>query len=192
MRVRNYALLGVLLFATASYAKPPSDEALAKVALPKEQLNAMLADAVFRDRATPVSAFVLGIEPMCKLYAAAADKSVARHLPQWRKNLLRAFRDIVPPQALEQAVGEGTIGRNRLGQYMNQIGAVMEQSSGALLKQSTADVLQEIASASASVKIGDIDQDARNRELRAHVAKTGKLCGVVNAANSSVKLESLN
>jgi hypothetical protein len=183
------ALAGI---AAPAQAQDPSDEALAKIALPKEQLNAMLADAVFTDRAMAINAFLLGIEPTCKIYAAAAEKAVVKYLPAWRKNLLAAFRTVVPADTLTSAAAEGPTGRNRLGGYMNQIGAVMEQSSQTILDQSSAEVRREIGAAAAGVNPGKIDQQARMRELQEQIAKTGKLCGVINAADNLAKSESLN
>lgn len=178
--------------ATPAIAQAPSDEAITKIALPKEQLTGMLADAVFKDRSMAINAFLLGIEPTCKVYAAAADKSVAKHLPLWNANVLRAYRQIVPAETLAQAAAEGPTGRNRLAEYMPQIGAVMEQSSGGLLKQSATEVLREIGSAAAGVNPAKVDQKARIAELQEQIAKTGKLCGVINAADNIAKSESLN
>jgi hypothetical protein len=190
MRAALVAL--TVAIAAPAMAQAPSDEALTKIALPKEQLNGMLAEAVFKDRSMAINAFLLGIEPTCKVYASAADKSVAKHLPVWRTNVLRAFREVVPPEKLSQAVAQGPIGRNQLSEYMDQIGAVVEQSSGALLKQSAAEVLREIGSAAAGVNPAKVDQNARIRELQEQIAKTGKLCGVINAADNIAKSESLN
>jgi hypothetical protein len=178
--------------ATPAMAQTPSDEALTKIALPKEQLSGMLADAVFKDRSMAINAFLLGIEPTCKVYASAADKSVAKHLPLWRENVLRAYRQIVPAATLVQAVAEGAAGRNRITEYMPQIGAVMEQSSGGLLKQSATEVLLEIGSAAAGINPAKVDQKTRIAELQEQIAKTGKLCGVINAADNINKSESLN
>jgi hypothetical protein len=178
--------------ATPAIAQTPSDEAITKIALPKEQLTGMLADAVFKDRSMAINAFLLGIEPTCKVYASAADKSVAKHLPLWRANVLRAYRQIVPAETLAQAAAEGLAGRNRLAEYMPQIGAVMEQSSGGLLKQSATEVLREIGSAAAGINPAKVDQKARIVELQEQIAKTGKLCGVINAADNINKSESLN
>lgn len=178
--------------AAPAQAQDPSDEALAKIALPKEQLTAMLADAVFTDRSMAINAFLLGIEPTCKVYGVAADKAMAKYLPVWRKNLLAAFRTVVPADTLTSAAAEGPIGRNRLADYMNQIGAVMERSSQTILDQSRAEVLREIGAAAANVNPGKIDQQARMRELEEQIAKTGKLCGVINAADNLAKSESLN
>lgn len=187
----------VLIALAASIAAPaiaqtPSDEAITKIALPKEQLTGMLADAVFKDRSMAIHAFLLGIEPTCKVYATASDKSVAKHLPLWNANVLRAYRQIVPAETLAKAVAEGPTGRNRLAEYMPQIGAVMEQSSGGLLKQSATEVLREIGSAAAGVNPAKVDQKARIAELQEQIAKTGKLCGVINAADNIAKSESLN
>ena len=178
--------------AAPAIAQAPSDEAITKIALPKEQLTGMLADAVFKDRSMAIHAFLLGIEPTCKVYAAAADKSVAKHLPLWNANVLRAYRQIVPAETLAKAVAEGPTGRNRLAEYMPQIGAVMEQSSAGLLKQSATEVLREIGSAAAGVNPAKVDQKARIAELQEQIAKTGKLCGVINAADNIAKSESLN
>ena len=178
--------------ATPAIAQAPSDEAITKIALPKEQLTGMLADAVFKDRSMAIHAFLLGIEPTCKVYAAAADKSVAKHLPLWNANVLRAYRQIVPAETLAKATAEGPAGRGRLAEYMSQIGAVMEQSSGGLLKQSATEVLREIGSAAAGVNPAKVDQKARIAELQEQIAKTGKLCGVINAADNIAKSESLN
>lgn len=178
--------------ATQALAEDLSDEALAKVALPKEQLTAMLADAVFRDRSMAIHAFLLGIEPTCTVYAAAADKAMTKYLPAWRKNLLLAYRTVVPTATLTAAVAEGPVGRNRLGGYMDQIGAVMEQSSQTILNQSSSEILREIGAAAAGINPGKIDQQARMRELQDQIAKTGKLCGVINAADNIAKSESLN
>lgn len=187
----------VLIALTASLAVPaiaqtPSDEAIIKIALPKEQLVGMLADVVFKDRSMAIHAFLLGIDPTCKVYASAADKSVAKHLPLWNTNVLRAYRQIVPAETLAQAVAEGPAGRNRLNEYLPQIGAMMEQSSGGLLKLSAAEVLREIGSAAADVNPAKIDQKARIAELQEQIAKTGKLCGVIDAADNIAKSESLN
>jgi hypothetical protein len=190
MRATLIALAAAL--ASPAAAQTPSDDALTKIALPKEQLSGMLADAVFKDRSMAINAFLLGIEPTCKVYASAADKSMAKHLPLWRENVLRAYRQIVPAATLAQAVAEGTAGRNRITEYMPQIGAVMEQSSGSLLKQSATEVLREIGSAAAGVNPAKVDQKARIAELQAQIAKTGKLCGVINAADNLAKSESLN
>lgn len=194
MRTALLAICAAVMVGTAApaLAQDPTDEALAKIALPKEQLNAMLADAVFRDRSMAINAFLLGIEPTCKVYAAAADKAMTKYLPAWRKNLLAAFRTVVPTTTLTAAAAEGPIGRNRLGAYMDQIGAAMEQSSQSILDQSSAEVLREIGTAAAGVNPGKIDQQARMRELQEQIAKTGKLCGVINAADNIAKSESLN
>lgn len=190
MRATLIALAAAL--ASPAAAQTPSDDALAKIALPKEQLSGMLADAVFKDRSMAIHAFLLGIEPTCKIYTIASEKSVAKHLPIWRTNVLSAFRQIVPAETLAQAAAEGPIGRNRLGSYMDQIGAVVEQSSGAILKESAIEVLREIGSAAAGVNPAKVDQQARIVELQEQIAKTGKLCGVINAEGNIAKSESLN
>ena len=190
--IRAVLIALVASIATPAIAQTPSDEAITKIALPKEQLTGMLADAVFKDRSMAINAFLLGIEPTCKVYAAAADKSVAKHLPLWNANVLRAYRQIVPAETLAQAAAEGPTGRNRLAEYLPQIGAVMEQSSGGLLKQSATEVLREIGSAAAGVNPAKVDQKARIAELQEQIAKTGKLCGVINAADNIAKSESLN
>ena len=190
--IRAVLIALVASIATPAIAQTPSDEAITKIALPKEQLTGMLADAVFKDRSMAINAFLLGIEPTCKVYAAAADKSVAKHLPLWNANVLRAYRQIVPAETLAQAAAEGPTGRNRLAEYMPQIGAVMEQSSGGLLKQSATEVLREIGSAAAGVNPAKVDQKALIAELQEQIAKTGKLCGVINAADNIAKSESLN
>lgn len=184
--------LAMTLVASAAQAKPPTDDALAKIALPREQFSAMLADTVFKDRAMAINAFLLGIEPMCSAYSSAADKALARHLADWRRNLLTAFRTVVPADALEAAVAEGPAGRNRLTGYMDRIGAAMEASSAAILDQSRAEVLRDVGAATAGINPGKIDQQARIRELEAQIARTGKLCGVINAADNIAKSESLN
>jgi hypothetical protein len=178
--------------ATPAMAQTPSDDALAKIALPKEQLAGMLAEAVFKDRSMAINAFLLGIEPTCKAYAVAADKSMVKHLPLWRTNVLRAFREVVPAEKLSQAVAEGPVGRNRLSEYMDQIGTVVERSSGGLLKESTSEVLREIGSAAAGINPAKVNQQARIAELQEQIAKTGKLCGVINAADNIANTESLN
>lgn len=185
-------LIGLATAGTTVQAKPPADEALAKIALPREQFSAMLADAVFKDRAMAINAFLLGIEPVCSAYSRAADKALARHMADWRRNLLAAFREVVPDDVLAAAVAEGPTGRNRLGAYMDRIGAVMEGSSGTILDQSRAEVLREIGAATAGINPGKIDQQARMQELQAQIARTGKLCGVINAADNIAKSESLN
>ena len=190
--IRILLITLALSVTTPALAQTPSDEALTKTALPKEQLSGMLADAVFKDRSMAINAFLLGIEPTCKVYASASEKSVAKHLPVWRANVLRAYRQIVPAETLSQAVADGPAGRNRLTEYLPQIGSVMEQSSAALLKQSATEVLREIGSAAAGVNPAKVDQKARIAELQQQIAKTGKLCGVINAADNIAKSESLN
>ena len=190
MRAALFALAAAI--ATPALAQTASDEGITKIALPKEQLTGMLAEAVFKDRSMAINAFLLGIEPTCKVYAGAAEKSVTKHLPLWRTNVLKAYRQIVPAETLAQAVAEGPAGRNRLAEYMPQIGAVMEQSSAGLLKQSATEVLREIGSAAAGVNPAKVDQKARIAELQEQIAKTGKLCGVINAADNIAKSESLN
>jgi hypothetical protein len=152
----------------------------------------MLAEAVFKDRSMAINAFLLGIEPTCKVYASAADKAVVKHLPLWRANVLRAYRQIVPTETLAQVAAEGPASRSRLSGYMSQIGAVMEQSSGGILKESATEVLREIGSAAAGVNPAKVDQKARIAELQEQIAKTGKLCGVINAVDNINKSESLN
>ena len=190
--MRSIIIALAFSIAVPAIAQTPSDEALTKIALPKEQLRGMLAEAVFKDRSMAINAFLLGIEPTCKVYAVAADKSVAKHLPEWSNNVLRAFREVVPPEQLSQAVAKGPIGRNQLSVYMDQIGVAVERSSGALLRQSTAEVLREIGSAAAGINPAQVDQQARIAELQEQIAKTGKLCGVINAADNIAKSESLN
>lgn len=190
MRVALIVLAAAI--ATPAYAQAASDDGIAKIALPKEQLAGMLAEAVFKDRSMAINAFLLGIQPTCKVYAAAADKSVTKHLSVWRTNVLRAYRQIVPADTLAKAVAEGAAGRSRITEYMPQIGAVMEQSSGGLLKQSAGEVLREIGSAAAGVNPAKVDQKARIAELQEQIAKTGKLCGVINAADNIANTESLN
>jgi hypothetical protein len=190
IRIAVIALM--LVVATPAFAQSASDDAIAKIALPKEQLSGMLAEAVFNDRSMAINAFLLGIAPACKAYADAADKSIAKHLPLWRTNVLRAYRQIVPAETLTQAVSEGLAGRSRIAEYMPQISAVMEQSSAGLLKQSASEVLREIGSAAAGVNPAKVDQKGRVAELQEQIAKTGKLCGVINAADNLSQSESLN
>ncbi|MCL6699732.1 hypothetical protein LZ496_13185 [Sphingomonas sp. NSE70-1] len=168
-----------------SCAGPPAvangeatDDGVAAISLPEEQLRYMLGRTVMGTQSGPIAIFALGLDRGCDIFDEAADRAVARNLPKWRANLIRAYRQNVPAAELAEAVEKSPrAARDDLSPYLSAIGSEMKQASDPILMRATAEVLAEMAGEAGSVDRTSIDEAERRKDLQRMKAE-GEVCGV--------------
>ena len=121
---------------------------------------------------------ILGMHDGCDVLDGAIDTAVAKNLPQWRSNLIAAYRDSVPPSQLAEAVQESpSRARSMLHDNLPAIGASMQAKSTELLKSSAVEALGSLSDAASKVDRASIDWKDRERDL-ADIKASGQICGV--------------
>jgi hypothetical protein len=155
-----------------------TDEGIAAIALPEEQLREMLKRTFLGTQSGPMHLYALGMDNGCEVLDDAVDATVERRLPEWRANLIKAYRDNVPADELARAVEESPPGaRSMLQPRMSAIGTAMQRSSEQLLQSSSAEVLEATGAAAEQVDLSSVDQSQREREL-ASASASGEICGI--------------
>ncbi|MDQ3140180.1 MAG: hypothetical protein M3Q15_05590 [Pseudomonadota bacterium] len=154
-----------------------TDEGIAAIALPEEQLRYMLAQTVLTTQTAGMQFYALGYDEGCRIFEDAVDTAVDRHLPQWRVNLAVAYRDKVPSTELAKAVNESPkVAREMLSGHLTAVGTDMQTSSKSLLSQARNEVLEALFAAGSKIDRGSIDPERRAAELRDITAER-KICG---------------
>jgi hypothetical protein len=155
-----------------------TDEGIAAIALPEGQYRDFVKRSALATQSGPMYLGLLGLDKGCDVLDAAADKVVEKNLPQWRANLIAAYRDNVPPAQLAEAVQRSPRpARSMLQQHVPAIGASMQAASEPLLKASAVEVLESLSAEAAKVDRNSIDMEERQRDL-ARMKASGKICGV--------------
>jgi hypothetical protein len=81
-----------------------TDDGIAAIALSEEQYRDMLKRSFLSTQSGSLTLAVLGLDEGCDVLDSAVDEVVKRDLPQWRANLVAAYRSNVPADQLAQAV----------------------------------------------------------------------------------------
>jgi hypothetical protein len=178
--------------AAASCSRPPTvengqatDHGVARIALPEEQLRFMLGQNVLGTMTAPMSLARLGLDRGCDIFEEATERAVASNLPQWRANLIQAYRQNVPPPELAEAVGKSPrAAHEQLGSYLPDIGLDMKQASAPILKKASSEVLSALFDEAYKADRANIDENARMRDLQ-RMKSEGKICGVDRQAAAS-------
>ena len=164
----------------ADYVKDgvATDEGVAAIALPEEQYRYMLKRNALGTMSGPMYIGILGMDEGCDVLNEAVDKVVEGNLPQWRSNLITAYRDNIPPDRLAEAVQESPRrARSMLQDYLPAIANAMEVASAPLLRSSGIKVLEAMGDAAGKVDRATIDMEARQRDL-ARMKDSRQICGV--------------
>ena len=155
-----------------------TDDGIAAIALPEEQLRFMLGQTVMGSQSGPMALYTLGLDRGCEVFEEARDQAVKRQLPQWRTNLIEAYRDNVPAEQLANAVGSSPrAAQKQLASYLPAIGSAMQRASGSLLSTASTQVITEMSNEAGKVDPTSIDQAERQRNLE-RMKSEGKICGV--------------
>jgi len=155
-----------------------TDEGIAAIALPEDQLRLMLGRTVMGSQSGPMALYALGLDRGCEVFEKARDRAVERHLPVWRTNLVAAYRANVPPEKLANAVGSSPRGAQRqLASYLPAVGSEMQRASAALLNTASAEVVADMSNEAGKVNRASIDQSERQKDLE-RMKSEGKICGV--------------
>ena len=171
-------------------AAASTDAAVAALALPEPQFRQMLASVVFTAQTMGMAAFNLGIRGNCAAVRPAFDQAIARHLPVWQANLVKAYRDQVPGDTLDKAATAGAVGGGRLIlPFRDKIGAQMQAASTPLLKVAAAEVLEPVWNAASKVDFKAIDGDKRLAEMRAAKADGSLFCGLMPTTGGARRID---
>jgi len=158
---------------------PASDDAVAAIALPEPQLRGLLPRLLFTTQTMAIGAYNLGIAENCAVVRPAFEAAVARHLPAWKSNLVKAYRDNVPADTLASATADGAVAASTmLKPYVDKIGAQMQAASTDVLKQAAEDVLKPVMDAAMKIDVKSVDGPSRKREMSAAVADGSLFCGL--------------
>ena len=155
-----------------------TDDGIAAIALPEEQYRDMLKRGVLVTQSGAIHIGALGLDKGCAVLDDAVEKVVQEHLPQWRANLIAAYRENVPADRLAEAVEKSPRrAHSMLESYMPAIGSAMKERSQPLLESSGVEVLQATGAAASKVDRKSTNLADRQKELDA-VKASGKICGV--------------
>jgi hypothetical protein len=162
-------------------ASEVSDASIAAVAMPEAQLRAFLARTLFSTQSVPQSFYALGMQKGCGAMRPAFEAAVAQTLPQWRANIVAAYRTAVPAPVLRTALGQTAEQRQAtLAPYLGAIGTAMQSASEPLLRAAAERVTAAMTTAAAGIDIATIDGATRMTELEQAQADGSLTCGVVN------------
>jgi hypothetical protein len=180
---RTVVLAIALVLAACSRSNATSngaatDDGIAAIALPEDQYREMLKRAALGTQSGPMYLGILGLDEGCEALDTAVNQVVGKNLPQWRANLIAAYRDNVPSDELAEAVQKSPrSARSMLQQHLPAIGSSMKSASEELLKSSAAEVLETLSVSAAKIDQASIDMADRQREL-AQMKASGRICGV--------------
>ena len=191
-RIHSVVIALAVGVAVASCSRTPvvengqaTDEGVAKIALPEEQLRFMLGQTVMGTMTGPMSLAALGLDRGCDIFDDATDRAVASNLPQWRANLIQAYRQHIPRAELAEAVGKSPrAARDQLSSYLPAIGSDMKRASEPILKKASTEILSAMFDEASKVDRASIDQNARERDLQ-RMKTEGKICGVGRQGEAS-------
>ncbi|MBB4153308.1 hypothetical protein GGQ80_001210 [Sphingomonas jinjuensis] len=157
-----------------------SDASIAAVAMPEAQLRAFLARTLFTTQSVPQSFYALGMQKGCAALRPAFESAVSQTLPQWRANIVAAYRSAVPAPVLRSAIGQTAEQRQTtLAPYLGAIGTSMQSASEPLLRAAAERVTAAMTTAAAGIDMATIDGATRMAELRQAQADGSLTCGVV-------------
>jgi len=155
-----------------------TDEGIAVIADPEGQYRDLLKRSFLATQSGPVTLGILGLDDGCDVLDSAVDAVQKRNLPQWRANLVAAYRNNVPPDLLAEAVQKSPRrARSILQPHVAAIGNSMKQSSEPLLESSTVEVLGATFAAAGKVDKASRDMTARQKDL-AKIRTSDEICGV--------------
>jgi hypothetical protein len=162
-----------------------TDGGIEAIALPEDQLRYMLGRMVMGSQSGPMALYALGLDRGCNIFEEAAEQAVERNLPQWRANLIQAYRQNVPDAELAEAVGKSPRdAREDLRSYLSAIGSEMKQASDPILMKASTEVVAVMAGEAAKVDRASIDQSERQRDLQ-RMKTEGEICGVGRKGGAS-------
>ena len=155
-----------------------TDDGIAAISQPEVQYRDFLKRAAVGTQSGAMYLGLLGLDKGCDVLDGAVDKVIEKNLPQWRANLVAAYRDNVPPAQLAEAVQKSPrSARSQLQQHVPVIASSMQAASEPLLKSSAVEVLELLSAEAAKIDRNSIDMEDRQRDL-ARMKTSGKICGV--------------
>ncbi|MBC7519908.1 MAG: hypothetical protein H7268_02265 [Sandarakinorhabdus sp.] len=160
---------------------PASDAAIAALAGAEAQFRSILPRAIFATQSMAMASYNLGIAENCAIVRPQFDAAINRHLPAWRSNLVKAYRDNVPEAKLAKVAAEGKSGLDTLRPYIAKIAAQMQATSMPLLQEAAADVVTPSVEAGMKIEFKSVDGAARQREMEAAKADGTLFCGLLTS-----------
>ena len=155
-----------------------TDEGIAAIASPEDHYRELLKRSFLATQSGPIMLGVLGLDDGCHALDSAVDAVVKRNLPQWRANLIAAYRNNVPAAQLAEAVQKSPRrARSTLQPHVAAIGNSMKQMSLPLLENSNIEVLGSTFAASSRVDKSSRNMAARQKDL-ARIRAADEICGV--------------
>ena len=155
-----------------------TDDGIAAIASPEGQFRELLKRSVVGTQSGAMFIGMLGLKEGCDVLDDAVDKVVDRNLPQWRANLIAAYRDIVPPDQLADAVQKSPRqARAMLQPHVLAVGGAMKRASDPLLRSSGVEVLTLMGEAASKAGAASSDAQARQGDL-AQLRTSREICGV--------------
>lgn len=181
MRIRSSLLTLAALAVASPAAAQVTDEAIVAASLPDTQFRGFLLRTVSASETFKRAFVALGGEQGCAAFVPSFQSIYDKHLPAWRANMVRAWRDNVPADMLERAVAAGPGEAGRIAApHADAIGSAMEASSLPVLTEASNEVLAAFADSAADVDMASVDRPARIAELEA--LDDRNFCGVLGGA----------
>ena len=163
-------------------AAESSDSAIIAFALPEAQFRGILARAVFGTQTIRMGVMGLGPKGNCAVLVQAFNAAVAKDLPAWSTNLVRAYRQNVPADVLEKASAAGSAEASApiLQPYLNAVGEQMQKDSEPLLTAAASEVIEPVFDATSQVDIATLNMETRQAEVKAAMADGSLTCGLLS------------
>ena len=179
MMARWPLIAALLLSACGAAATPGDDNQVAAMAGAEPQLRAMLPMAMFSGQTMAMAAYASGIEANCAVVRPAFETAVAKYLPTWRANLVKAYRDNVPAETLAKATADARGAASAaMMPYRDKIAAQMQAASMPVLVAAATDVTLAATKAAAGIDIKMVDGAKRMAEMNAAQADGSLFCGL--------------
>ena len=159
---------------------------MAAIALPEPQLRMMLARVLFTGQTVAMSSYALGPKGACDILRPAFQKAVTQTLPQWRANLVKAYRDNVPASDLARAASGSLLASATVLQpFRSQIGDAMERDSKSLLIKAMEISLMPVATAAGKIDIKKVDGATRMAEMKQAQADGSLFCDLMSSGGAN-------
>lgn len=158
----------------------PSDLQLERLVRAEPNFRQILIIGLSRTQTMNIATYNLGVERRCELLRPLFDAAITAHLPQWRANLIAAYRQAVPVDVLTQAVEQNdTAAALTLAPYANTIGSQAQAANLPVLQEAMRTIVPSVGEAALEVDPGTVNRDARVAEVQAAMADRSILCGLV-------------
>lgn len=163
---------------------PLTDEAIDSIAIAEEQFRSMLDRAYFASAEGPRALELLGIDKGCRNLASAKNQVVAKYLPDFRKNLVTAYRDVIPENELREAIKlTAAFSGDVVAKYFEQITSRFRATSDPLINASVVDLLTLTKPAVSAVNPASADVKAHIAAIKATNKVGAAICESLGDAN---------